>query len=215
MLRYGTEIASALDAAHKQGIVHRDLKPANVMLTKAGAKLLDFGLASAGDQAAAGEWLSTLGTLDKPLTEAGTILGTFQYMAPEQLDGRPADGRSDIFALGAVLYEMATGQRAFGGHSRASLIAAIVSSQPPAVSSVYATSPPALDHVIRRCLEKDPEDRWQSARDVMAELEWIAEDASRVGLPALEVSRGRIRERAAWMAFALASLTAAGAFAIA
>jgi Tol biopolymer transport system component/tRNA A-37 threonylcarbamoyl transferase component Bud32 len=209
VLRYGVEIASALDAAHRQGIVHRDLKPGNVMLTKTGAKLLDFGLAhSAADASAAGV-LSTLKTLDKPLTEAGTILGTFQYMSPEQLEGQPADARTDIFALGALLYEMATGRRAFSGESRTSLIAAIVSSQPPAVSSVQAMSPPALDHVIRKCLEKDPEDRWQSARDVVAELKWIAEGGSRVGLPAVVLGRRRVRERLAWAAFAVATLAAA------
>jgi Tol biopolymer transport system component len=214
VLRYGIEISSALDAAHKQGIVHRDLKPGNVMITKSGAKLLDFGLAGTGEAAAAGEVLSTLRTLDKPLTEHGTILGTFQYMAPEQLEGHPADARTDIFALGAVLYEMATGRRAFAGQSRTSLIAAIVSSQPPPVSSVQEMSPPALDHVIRKCLEKDPEDRWQSARDVMAELRWIAEGGSRVGLPAVVLGRRRVRERTAWAAFAVAALAAAG-FAVA
>ena len=156
VLRYGVQIASALDAAHKQGIVHRDLKPGNVMLTKAGAKLLDFGLARTGEAAAAGEVLSTLRTLDKPLTEHGTILGTFQYMAPEQLEGQPADARTDIFALGAVLYEMATGRRAFVGQTRTSLIAAIVSSQPPPISSVQAMSPPALDHVVRQVPREGP-----------------------------------------------------------
>ena len=154
--------------------------------------------------------LSTLRTLDKPLTEHGTILGTFQYMAPEQLEGQAADARTDIFALGAVLYEMATGRRAFMGQTRTSLIAAIVSSQPPPISSVQAMSPPALDHVIRKCLEKDPEDRWQSARDVTAELKWIAEGGSRVGLPAIVLGRRRVRERTAWVAFALASLAALG-----
>jgi Tol biopolymer transport system component len=210
VLRYGIEISSALDAAHKQGIVHRDLKPGNVMITKTGAKLLDFGLAGTGEAATAGEVLSTLRTLDKPLTEHGTILGTFQYMAPEQLEGQPADARTDIFALGAMLYEMATGVRAFTGQSRTSLIAAIVSSQPPPVSSVQEMSPPALDHVIRKCLEKDREDRWQSARDVMAELRWIAEGGSRIGLPAVVLGRRRVRERLAWAAFAVALLAALG-----
>ena len=210
VLRYGAQIASALDAAHKQGIIHRDLKPGNVMITKAGAKLLDFGLAGTDVAAGVGEVLSTLRTVDKPLTEHGTILGTFQYMAPEQLEGQAADARTDIFALGALLYEMATGRRAFLGQTRTSLIAAIVSSQPPPISSVQEMSPPALDHVIRKCLEKDPEDRWQSARDVMAELRWIAEGGSRIGLPAVVIGRRRVRERTAWAAFALASLAALG-----
>jgi eukaryotic-like serine/threonine-protein kinase len=208
-LRYGIEIASALDAAHRQGIVHRDLKPGNVMITKTGAKLLDFGLAHSGE-AVANEALSSLRTLDKPLTEVGTILGTFQYMAPEQLEGQPADARTDLFALGALLYEMATGRRAFAGQTRTSLIAAIVSSQPPPISTVQQMSPPALDHVIRKCLEKDPEDRWQSARDVVAQLKWIAEGGSRIGLPAVVLGRRRVRERLAWAAFALAALAALG-----
>jgi eukaryotic-like serine/threonine-protein kinase len=211
VLRYGGEIASALDAAHKQGIVHRDLKPGNVMITKAGAKLLDFGLAGTGEAASVGEALSSLRTLDKPLTEAGTILGTFQYMSPEQLEGQPADARTDIFALGAVLYEMATGRRAFTGRTRTSLIAAIVSQQPPPISSVQAMSPPALDHVVRKCLEKDPEDRWQSARDLMAELRWISEGGSHAWLPAAALGQRRVRERTVWAAAcALASLAALG-----
>jgi serine/threonine protein kinase len=192
VLRYGVQIASALDAAHKQGIVHRDLKPGNVMITKAGAKLLDFGLAGTGEAAGAGEVLSTLRTLDKPLTEHGTILGTFQYMAPEQLEGQAADARTDIFALGAVLYEMATGRRAFMGQTRTSLIAAIVSSQPPPISSVQEMSPPALDHVIRKCLEKDPEDRWQSARDVMPTR---GSPGGSRGLPGIVSTRRRVRIR--------------------
>jgi Tol biopolymer transport system component len=214
VLRYGEQIASALDAAHRRGIVHRDLKPGNVMITRGGAKLLDFGLARSGDGRAAVESTSSLNTLDKPLTEQGTILGTFQYMAPEQLEGQPADARTDIFALGAVLYEMATGGKAFQGKSRTSLIAAIVSSHPPAISSVQPMSPPALDHVVRKCLEKDPDDRWQSARDVTAELLWISEGGSRVGLPGIVSTRRRVRERAAWAACAVASLAAMG-FAVA
>ncbi len=214
VLRYGVQISSALDAAHRRGIVHRDLKPGNVMITKAGAKLLDFGLARSTEGKPAVESISTLNTADHPLTEAGTIVGTFQYMSPEQLEGQTADARTDIFALGAVLYEMATGRKAFEGKSRTSLIAAIVSAQPPAISTVDAMSSPALDHVVRKCLEKDPDDRWQSARDVMAELQWIAEGGSRTGLPAIVSTRRRVRERAAWVAFAVAGLAAVG-FAVA
>jgi hypothetical protein len=190
--------------------VHRDLKPANVMLTRAGAKLLDFGLARASDGRAVVEAQTSLHTEARPLTEQGTIVGTFQYMAPEQLERQAADTRTDIFALGAVLYEMATARRAFEGKARTSLIAAIVSSQPPDISSVHGMSPPALDHVVRKCLEKDPDDRWQSARDVAAELTWIAEGGSRAGLPGIVSTRRRVRERTAWAACAVATLAAVG-----
>lgn len=216
-LKYGNQIASALDAAHKRGIVHRDLKPGNVMITKAGAKLLDFGLAKVGERGAI-EGLSQIETINRevsePLTQQGTIMGTFQYMAPEQLEGATADARTDIFALGAVLYEMATGKKAFEGKNRTSLIAAIVSSQPPPISAVQGMSPPALDHIIRKCLEKDPDDRWQSARDVAAELKWIAEGGSRAGIPAALSARRRTRESVAWGLAALLGLIAFG-FAIA
>ena len=203
VIGHGIQIASALDAAHRHGIVHRDLKPGNIMLTKSGAKLLDFGLAKAEHTGAAAE-VSTLPTREKPLTEHGTILGTFQYMAPEQLEGQEADARTDIFALGAVLHEMATAQKAFEGKSRTSLIAAIVSSHPAPISTVQPMCPPALDHVVRKCLEKDPEDRWQSAKDVMSELQWIAEGGSRVGVPVPVAIRRKTRERISWIATAIA-----------
>ena len=183
-LRYGQEIADALDKAHRQGIVHRDLKPANVMITKSGVKLLDFGLAKAMAPEAAKGSLTSLPT-QQGLTQEGTILGTFQYMAPEQLEGKEADGRTDIFAFGAVLYEMATGRKAFSAGSQASLITAIMSSDPLPISSVLPMSPPALDRVVRKCLAKDPEDRWQSAADLGSELKWIAEgSAAGVASPA-------------------------------
>jgi serine/threonine protein kinase/Tol biopolymer transport system component len=181
VLRYGAQVADALHAAHRQGITHRDLKPGNVVLTKSGAKLLDFGLAKPAESEGSVDEPSRLPTAVKPLTEKGSILGTVQYMAPEQLEGLEADARTDIFALGALLHEMATGRRAFEGGSRTSLIAAIVSSQPPPVSTLVPLCPPALDHVVARCLEKDPDDRWQSAHDVAGELRWIDQGRSTSG----------------------------------
>lgn len=171
VLRIGAEIADALDRAHRSGIVHRDLKPANVMVTRSGAKLLDFGLAKTASIAIG----PNDATQEKALTQAGTILGTFQYMAPEQIEGHEADARTDIFALGALLYEAATGKRAFSGKTQASIIASIVAGQPKPVSELQPLIPSALEHIINRCLAKDPEDRWQSARDVAQELRWIAQ----------------------------------------
>jgi Tol biopolymer transport system component len=198
VLKYGAQIAEALDAAHRQGIVHRDVKPGNVMLTKGGAKLLDFGLATAVETAPPVATSTQMETRAKPLTEKGTVLGTFQYMAPEQLEGLEADPRTDLFGLGALLYEMATGRRAFDGESRTSLIAAIVSSQPEPISQVVQLTPPALDHVVFKCLEKDPDDRWQSARDVAAQLRWIGEAGSQAGTPAQVTVRRKTRARLAW-----------------
>jgi len=172
VLRFGVEIAEALGAAHRQGIVHRDLKPGNVMLTKSGVKLLDFGLAKQLEGAASGAGdLSQVETKSvDALTGKGVILGTVQYMAPEQLEGKEADSRTDIFALGDVLYEMATGRKAFAGTSPASLIGAILKEEPPPVSALQQMAPPALDHVVKKCLAKDPDERWQSAADVASEL---------------------------------------------
>ncbi len=209
-LRYGTEIADALDKAHRQGIVHRDLKPGNVMITKSGVKLLDFGLAKAMAPAAKPGSVTSLPT-QQGLTQEGTILGTFQYMAPEQLEGKEADGRTDIFAFGAVLYEMATGRKAFSGASQASLISAIMQNDPPPISAVQPTSPPALDRVVRKCVAKDPEDRWQSAGDLGSELKWIGESGSHAGVALPSVARGKSRERLAWAAAAVALLLAAAA----
>jgi Tol biopolymer transport system component len=215
-LAYGVEIADALDKAHRQGIVHRDLKPGNVMLTKSGVKLLDFGLAKAMAPAAPTSGLTSLPTIATPqnLTQTGTILGTFQYMSPEQLEGAEADARSDIFALGAVLYEMATGQKAFHGKSQASLIGSILKEEPPPPSTVAPMTPPALDRVIKTCLSKDPENRFQTAHDVKLQLQWIAEGGSQAGLPAPVVSRRKNREKLAWAVVAVAAL-AAIAFALA
>jgi len=172
VLRYGAQIADALDRAHRSGIVHRDLKPGNIMLTRAGAKLLDFGLAKS-NPIRFGNDATTMH--HQPLTEEGTILGTFMYMAPEQLEGLEADGRTDIFAFGTLLYEMATGRHPFKGATKTSLIAAIVSGEPPAMSEVAPLTPPLFEHVIRKCMEKDPEQRWQSVYDIATELRWIGE----------------------------------------
>ena len=208
LLRVAIQISDALDRAHRQGLVHRDLKPGNIMLTKGGAKLLDFGLARATGLGQAGDLSSP--TMSRPLTAEGTIVGTFQYMAPEQLEGREADARSDLFALGAVLYEMATGQRAFHGKSQASLIAAILKETPRPISSVNAVYPPALDRAIMRCLEKDPDDRYQTARDLLLEMRWIREAGSRAGVPAPVAAKRKQRERTAWIVAVTAMAVALG-----
>ena len=178
VMKIGAQIADALDRAHRAGVVHRDLKPGNVMLAKSGAKLMDFGLARAvGLAATAGSGASLLTqspTIAQPLTAEGTIIGTFQYMAPEQLEGREADERSDIWALGCVLYEMATGVRAFEGKSQASLIATIMHTDPRPLREIVPASPPSLDRLIRECLAKDPDERRQSAGDVRRELNRIS-----------------------------------------
>jgi serine/threonine-protein kinase len=194
-LRFGTEIADALDKAHRQNIVHRDLKPGNIMLTRSGLKLLDFGLAKAVAPVAPKSSLTSLPT-QANFTQEGTILGTFQYMAPEQLEGKEADSRSDIWALGTVLYEMATGRKAFSGISQASLISSIMKEEPALIRTIQPLAPPALERVVKTCLAKDPEDRWQNARDVAGELKWIAEvEASQPGVAAQTATHRRYRKR--------------------
>ena len=185
-LRVATQIADALDYAHRHGVVHRDLKPANIMLTREGVKLLDFGLAKLQER---DEQAPIDATVSERLTEAGIIVGTVPYMAPEQIEGRDVDARTDIFAFGVVLYEMVCGRRPFAGDSRASLMAAIVAAEPPLPSSLQPLVPDSLERVILRCLAKDPEDRWQTARDLAAELRWIAGSGSGTTSGGARVSR--------------------------
>ena len=216
VLKHGIDICEGLEKAHKSGIVHRDLKPGNIMLTKSGAKLMDFGLAKSvpPQQAPASSLTSSLTmTLSQhsaghPLTAQGTVVGTFQYMSPEQVEGKEADARSDIFALGAVLYEMASGKRAFAGKTQASVVAAILASEPQPISSMQPMSPPALDRVVRICMAKDPDERWQTAHDVKLQLEWIAEGGSQAGVPAPVAARRRLSQNIAWTVAAVCLLAA-------
>jgi hypothetical protein len=203
-LEVGIQIAEALEKAHKQGILHRDLKPANIMLTKSGAKLLDFGLAkpavaALGAVASSGSGkltpstptmsVAALGSMAESLTQQGTIVGTYQYMAPEVLHGHEADARSDLFSFGCVLYEMVTGRRAFTGKSQLSVLTAILEKDPEPVSTIQPATPPALDHAIRMCLEKDPEGRFQGAHDLRLQLAWIASTGSQAGISAVGAKR--------------------------
>jgi serine/threonine protein kinase len=198
VLKTGAEVADALEVAHRASIVHRDLKPANVMLTKSGAKLMDFGLAkpfgmnpAASGAAPAFTAVATMTGLSpaSPLTTAGSIVGTIQYMSPEQIEGKEADARSDIFALGAVLYEMATGKRAFEGKSQISVASSILEKDPEPVSAFKPMTPSAFEHVVKTCLQKDPEERFQTAHDIKLELRWIAECRSLPSTPLPAASR--------------------------
>jgi serine/threonine protein kinase/Tol biopolymer transport system component len=210
LLKAGVQISEALDAAHRHGIIHRDLKPGNIMLTKSGAKLLDFGLAKpiAPLKVTAATSTPTFSGALTPITRKGYITGTLEYMSPEQIEGKEADARSDIFALGAVLYEMATGKRAFQGKSSISVASAILEKDPEPISKSQPMSPPGLEHVVKTCLAKEAEERWQSAADVGRELRWVAETGSQSTHKPVLRSR-KNRERAWILAVAVLLLLAA------
>jgi len=198
VLKCGIEICDGLERAHRSGVVHRDLKPGNIMLTKSGAKLMDFGLAKPAlpPSTPATGMTQTLATAQHPLTTQGMLVGTFQYMSPEQIEGKEADARSDIFSLGAVLYEMITGKRAFEGKNTASTIAAILAAEPKPISAVQPLSPPPLEATVKSCLAKDPDERLQTAHDAKLQLKWIAENPSSLRLPA--ASERKSWDRLVW-----------------
>jgi Tol biopolymer transport system component len=210
-LKFGAQTADALDKAHRSGVVHRDLKPGNIMLTATGTKLLDFGLAKPVVPLASGATV-TAASQSSPVTEQGTIIGTFQYMSPEQVEGKELDGRSDIFSLGAVLYEMVTGKRAFEGKTQLSVASAILERDPAPITSINPITPPALDHAVKKSLAKIPDERWQSASDLASELRWITDSATHAaGLEFGEPS-AKVRKRTAWvMAGVLAGAAIVGA----
>jgi serine/threonine protein kinase len=205
LLTTAIQIADALDSAHRQGLIHRDLKPANVMMTKEGAKLMDFGLAKLQMDNPTGAPVTNI-TQTTPLTGAGTILGTMQYMSPEQLEGKEADARSDIFAFGAMLYEMTTGKRPFEGSSQATLIAAIIEREPMSITAIKPLTPPGLERLTKKCLSKDPDSRWQTARDLGDELRWIAQSGSKAGIPVQVSIKRRFKMRVASIVAVLAVL---------
>ncbi len=219
VMQYAIEISGALDKAHRTGITHRDLKPGNIMLTKSGTKLLDFGLAKLAQEAVPATPESQLPTMKSGITGEGTILGTLQYMAPEQVEAKEVDARTDIFAFGTVVYEMATGKKAFEGKTSASVMAKILEAEPPSMASLQPMTPPQLDRVVKKCLAKEPEKRWQAASDVCDELKWISEGGSQAGVSAAIAAKPKSRERLAWSvaAFVFVALVAAlalGAFAL-
>src|ERR1700680_5081623 len=208
ILKIGLAVAEALAAAHRSGIVHRDLKPGNIMLTVGGAKLMDFGLAkplgapassSGSGSGAAPPSFTAVATLSgpsplTPLTTAGSVIGTIQYMSPEQIEGKEADARSDIFAFGAVLYEMVAGKRPFSGKSQISLASAILEKEPDSISKTQPLTPPAFEYLVTNCLAKNPEERFQMAHDIKLELQWIVADRSGPAVAALPPSAPRARD---------------------
>src|ERR1700674_439870 len=215
--KVGIAVAEALAVAHRQGIVHRDLKPGNIMLIQGGAKLMDFGLAkpigasAAKSGSGAAPSFTAVATLSgpsplSPLTTAGSIIGTIQYMSPEQIEGKEADARSDIFAFGAVLYEMLTGKRPFVGKSQISLASSILENDPEPVSAVKPLTPTAFDHVVTTCLQKNPEERFQAAHDIKLDLQWIAADRSGPAVAALPPSPSHFRERLGWATAVVAAI---------
>jgi eukaryotic-like serine/threonine-protein kinase len=205
VLQYAIEIADALDKAHRKGITHRDLKPGNIMLTKSGTKLLDFGLAKLTQEVSPATPDSQLPTMRGAITGEGTILGTLQYMAPEQVEAKEVDARTDIFAFGAVVYEMATGKRAFEGKTSASVMAKILEVDPPSISSLQPMTPPHLDRVVKTCMTKDPDERWQTASDLCRELRWISDGGSQVGIPVPTAPEPIWKKHLPWLsAFAVA-----------
>jgi serine/threonine protein kinase len=213
ILKHGVEICQGLERAHRSGIVHRDLKPGNIILTKMGAKLMDFGLAKTSViSSVSSSPTITLSTPDQapPLTVKGTVLGTFQYMSPEQVEGKEADARSDIFALGAVLYEMTTGKRAFEGKSAVSVAAAILEKEPEPIKTLQPMTPPALERAVKQCMAKDPDQRWQNAGDLGSELSWILESGTQPGTIATPAPTGgrRYSEPLAWILAVVALIAA-------
>src|SRR5579863_5239359 len=226
VFRVGIDVAEALAVAHRSGIVHRDLKPGNIMLTAGGAKLMDFGLAkplgvqsAASGSGTAPPSFTAVATLSgpsplSPLTTAGSIVGTIQYMAPEQIEGKEADARSDIFAFGAVLYEMVAGKRPFAGKSQISVASSILESDPAPSSVLRPKARAGLEHVVATCFQKNPEERYQSAQDIKLELQWIASERPAPAVATQTPAPARKKERIGWAAAVVAAIVLGAAAAV-